>query len=251
MRVKLSVLFLAISVTACTVEEEKTSFLCTSAENSKINGETGFRSVFLTESYGQTIIGYSQNNGMIKHSECSAASVVYNNDDNSNLYSWFEFGTNTPNDDGLLSIKFYNYQGKTISVAERKQVTGIPTFEFVEQDIGGGSPIITKRKWEKEPQLDLIVSSDNFEGDADRYSTAQSGKLIKKKEYNFNTQVWNCSYDNDGSVSQDVGCINESTLDIHFFGFPVDLSSYSNLKHTINYDLDEDNLIDDINNYYR
>lgn len=69
-------------------KDEKSAFICQTAENSKVDGGTGLRNVLKFSSGNTDTIGYLKNSTVVAHSECSAA--VLNT--TSSTYSWYEYG---------------------------------------------------------------------------------------------------------------------------------------------------------------
>ncbi|MDF9399168.1 hypothetical protein [Vibrio sp. 1180_3] len=225
--------------------QEKTATLCTTVENSKIQpGETGFRSVNLTSSANNTLIGYTDSGQIVPHSECSAAKVVQLL--SGTMYSWFEFGQPIEKD-GVHSILYYTNLNQTLSTkTARLEKEGRWQTQWAE----GGK--ITKQEWTKEPQFSLVEAVNDFEGDGIKQTVITTGKITKTKRFNANSQQYDCMWNNDGVLTSDMGCSNEISNDLSIIGLMVDSDSYLQTltSATITYETDPDELWEDINRYW-
>ncbi|QFT13361.1 hypothetical protein [Vibrio sp. THAF190c] len=237
------ILLSCLTLTACDTELEKTSQLCTTVENSRIEIDgTGFRDVISVNSGAEQSIGYVKGGGLTLHSECSAAHI----DSSNSKYSWFEFG-NKVEHDGVHSVEYYtNSSGYLSSKAERLDREG----QWQEQYVENG--LVTKQVWKNESLFDLVETVDRYSGDSIKESVITNGKLSKTKRYNFNTTQYDCFWDDDGSITSDIGCLSEDLNDISIFGIAVDSDFYiEQLEHApITYELDENELIDDVRRYW-
>jgi len=240
----ISIVFTVLTLAGCDSDNEKSLALCVNVENSKIetNG-TGFRDVVLVSSGNEDTIGYMRNGSLVAHSECSAALV----DNSISKYSWFEFGQKIENEDGVHSIKYFtNASGQLSSESEKLSLEGQWQEQVVEGDV------ITRQVWNNEALFDSVITVDNFDGDGIREVVIENGKLFKRKRFNPNSNQFDCSWNDDGTITTDTGCSNESNIDLQVFGAEVDSDKYLGVfdASVVNYEQDESELIDDINRYW-
>lgn len=243
MILRLLIFITVIAVTACDVEEEKSPALCTRIENSRIEANgTGVRDVTSIQSGSMEKIGYMRNGALVAHSECSAAYIDNSND----KYSWFEFGNKVEND-GVHSIQYYtNASGQPSSKAERLEREGRWQVQYVENGV------VTKQTWNNQALFDQIVVVGNFDGSDIREVVVKNGKLTKTKRFNINTVQYDCFWNNNGSITSDIGCLSESTNDTAIFGINVNSDFYLEQlnKAEITYELDVNELVKDIRRYW-
>lgn len=240
---QISIVAALIAITACDTETEKSSALCTTVENSRIETDaTGFRDVISVSSGSEESIGYMRNGVLVKHSECSAAHI----DSSTSKYSWFEFGNKVEND-SVHSIEYYtNTNGQLSSKTERLELEGRWQEQYVE------NALVTKQVWNNQALFDQVVVVDNFDGAGIKEAVVTNGKLTKTKRFNTNTTQYDCTWDDDGAITNDPGCTSESVNDVAIFGINVDSDYYlSQLDSaTVTYELDESELLEDVRRYW-
>jgi hypothetical protein len=232
-----------VAITGCDTETEKSVSLCTNVENKHIEaGATGFRDVIKVSTGSEDVIGYMDNGTLVPHSECSAAKI----DNSTSTYSWFQFGQAIEND-SVHSIHYYtNSNGELSSNTTRLEREGHWQEQYVENEI------VTKQVWTQEALFSNIETVDNYGGDGIRQVVIMNGNLKKTKRFNSNTVQFDCSWDDNGTITNDAGCTAESTNDIAIFGIDVDGDFYLNelLNASITYELDQAELDEDINRYW-
>ncbi|MFC5079511.1 hypothetical protein VTH8203_01498 [Vibrio thalassae] len=235
-----------VAIWGCDTEQVGTSTLCTTVENSRIQqGETGFRSVNRTTTDGKNvIIGYTENNTVVPHSECTAAKVEYPS--NGITFSWFLFGQMIENDE-VHSIRYYTNVNQLIS----SQTTRLPR-EGRWQNQWVEDAKVTKQEWLNEPFITSVVAQNNFEGDGVKQTVITIGKISKTKRFNSNTSKFDCIWNDDGVLTVDTDCTNEAMHDLTIVGTALDSDGFLNTLETtpITYELDRDELWKDINRYW-
>lgn len=236
------------------VEQEKTDYLCSTVDNYKIDGTSGTRNTVIAPSGNTTTVGYMNNGELVPHSECSAAIVEETG--TQTIFSWYEFGKVVASDDndGAVFISFTTDNTKMIIDAKRIANTGTPTYQTVERPIDGNdtdNARTTRLQWDDEILVDSIVAQDYYDDDAFKNVIAVNGKISKEIRFDENASQWNCIYVNDGFITTDTGCVNESSNDIKILGYNLGLQSYFNqLSAPISFEVDESELMDDVERYY-
>lgn len=237
------------------IEKEKTDFLCTTVENSKIDGTTGLRDIVIASSGNDTAIGYMNNNDLVPHSECSAA--VMTESGSVTKFKWYLFGQSVADsdNDNITSIQFTPDNDVMQIEVSRISNQGVPITENVERpidDSDASNSLITRRVWEDELLVDKIVAQNGYLDEADKKVTANIGTATKEILFDENEQQWICKYVNsDGQTTIDTGCVNESQNDSDILGIKVDLHPYyESLSSKIKYEVDEDELKDDVDRFF-
>ncbi|MGR5296937.1 hypothetical protein ACPV5U_19250 [Vibrio mediterranei] len=224
------------------VEHVATETFCQQALNSKIDSNTtGFRPVSRTTVNGIDTIGYIDNSIIVPHSECSAATI-----ETDKTFSWFEYGAAIEKD-GVHSIRFYtNSLQQSATHTKRLPLEG----RWQEQYVENGQ--VTRQIWLHEPQYTMVDVVRNYNGASITESRITSGKIEKTKRWNDNTATFDCSWNNDGLITNDIGCVNEVSLDLSIVGTVLDNDFYLDTLQSsiINYEQEIDNLYRDINRYW-
>lgn len=223
-------------------KDEKSAFICQTAENSKVDGGTGLRNVLKFSSGSTDTIGYLKNSTVVAHSECSAA--VLNT--TSSTYSWYEYGQPIEHNK-VHSIHFYtNGEGQLSTRTTRLPKEGRWQLQVVE------NKLVTKQQWSNEQLFDKVVVENNFNSNGIKEVVVSSGKLKKVKRYNNNSAQYDCTYDDHGRVTLDPGCNSESYNDLAIFNVNVNSDFYlKKIENApITYELSEDNILGDVKRYW-
>ena len=254
----ISIALLMAGLAGCdsdSVEKEKTNFLCTTVENSKIDGSTGLRDIVIAGSGNETVIGYMNNNDLVPHSECSAA--VMSETGSVTKFKWFLFGQSVADsdNDNITSIQFTPDNNVMQIEVTRISNQGVPITENVERpidDTDASNSRITRRVWDDELLIDKIVAQNGYLDEAEKKVTANIGTATKEIVFDDNAQQWICKYVNsDGQTTIDAGCANETQNDSDILGIKVNLKPYyDSLSTKIKYEVDEGELKEDVERFY-
>lgn len=208
----------ALAISGCTIESEKSDFICFNAD---VPGETGFRTVGLFESRGATTIGYLNDAlNVVRHSECSAASVL--TEGSKETFAWFTLGNAIENEEGLHSQEFYvNSSQSEALLVTRLEREGIRAIE------DGPLNRVSYAEWPFEQNGIVVQVEDRHNLNTYFESRAIVGDTRKLKRFDENLAQYTCTYiDDSGVLAIDNGCQNESSFDVQFLGLTVNLDSY-------------------------
>ncbi|MDA9557136.1 hypothetical protein N9R79_06510 [Vibrio sp.] len=235
----------------CSVEEAPSEFVCTQVSNHTIDLEAGdYTDVYSIYDSGTRKIGYVKHGDFYLHSECSASLIEYQvtEDDGAtgDRYSWYEYGA-AIHSQGIHSIQFYiSSEQHTASVVTRKDKEGQWDKQWQEEGR------ISKMQWNNEQLFDQVTVVNQHNGADIREVTVVSGTITKTKRYDASTQDYQCTWDNEGVLTIDSGCVNEESHDVNIIGVSVDSDAYEQafFSAQIGYETDEQVIIDDINRFF-
>ncbi len=240
-----------LSILGCDIENEKSDFICLQAENSSIDGSTGFRDVFRVNLGYGIDIGYSHQGVLVPHSECAPARVTFSG--TSTSFEYFEYGQPKENS-GIYSITFSSLAyGKQAFYVEREDRQGQPVYEWGEREYDRDDRgKITKQIWLSEFPLSQVISENDHENSGVIQVVAQLGEASKTVRYNSNSLSYDCLYSNNAGNDMDLNCENESALDSEYLGVEASLLSYiENLSDSPHYETVIEELCEDVNRYER
>ncbi|MDN2483859.1 hypothetical protein [Vibrio agarivorans] len=242
MKVLLLGVGLLVALAGCSVETHEDPYTCTTAN---VPGEDFALPVELYSDYYRDRIGYYQNGRQVMHSDCTAAHVVY---EGSNItFEWFIRGAAINNKEGISSQRFYVDRNGLDAL----DVTRLPKNGVVIEESG---PIerISRMRWQE--YFGYVTVERNHELSSDYKLVADVGKNSKERRLDDNTQQWECIYRQDNSIVDVVAqCSNEAENDVEYLGVAIDsepyLTAFDLAKRT--YELDQDELMKDIDFYFR
>ncbi|MGR5347176.1 hypothetical protein [Vibrio mediterranei] len=249
MLTSIAALSLIVLVSGCNIEEQQTTYTCTTADRKPIDGTPGTLNVFRVDSGNTISVGYSWTAGLVLHSVCAPAYTEITG--TNHYFEWYEYGQVSEKDSVIaLSFSTTNF-GKEQIEATRKNLPGKAVTEFAEKDTDFDSPArITKLIWQAEFPFSEISAVDNFNNEGIKSATATLGSASKEKRFNGNTAQFDCLYQNNVTNDFDAGCVNEDTLDNTYFSQSAPLDGYiSALSASPDYQTEKAYICRELNRY--
>ncbi len=209
MRNKVLFLTLPLFLSGCLVQIGPSVEECTTVNNSQITtGETGTRPVSLTmQNNGGMTVGYTNFGEVVPHSSCTAAKVEAVKGTNGVKYSWYLFG-NLASYEGIETISFFSdVNGNILSTATRKQLDNEWQIQTVENGMVTQQTYLNQRGgWD-------IIASNNYSGNGEKSVVIQNANIVKTLKWDPSIDRYNCTWNVNGQIYEDLGCYNEATND--------------------------------------